>query len=68
MQSVCLKSDFWDYYDHWFDRGKGIVFERFSNQGMNRKEMLDYLSSLGFKTPPYGTPSEVLGADRSTVD
>lgn len=58
-KSVFLKTDFIDYYDHWFDR-EGTVFERLTRQGMNRKEMLDYLSSLGFKAPPYGTPSKIL--------
>lgn len=56
---IRLKTDFHDYYDHWFD-AEGVEFERFSRQGRGRREALEYLSDIGLKTPPYGTPREVM--------
>jgi len=54
---VSLRSDFYDYYDHWFDL-EGIepcfVFERFSYAGPGRREMLEYLQSLGLRVPAFG--------------
>lgn len=55
---VQLLSDFLDYYDHWFDL-EGEMFRRVSSDGMGRREMLQYLSSLGLKTPPFGTVREL---------
>lgn len=55
---VALRTDFHDYYDHYFDL-QGMIFERFSYQGMQRKSMLDFLSDVGFDTPLYGTVQEV---------
>ncbi len=55
---VQLKSDFNDYYDHCFDL-EGILFERYSRQGRGRRAALEFLSAIGVKTPPYGTPQEV---------
>ena len=56
---VKLKSDFHDYYDDWFDL-EGIPFERYSRQGKGRKAALDFLTEIGLRTPPYGTPQEVI--------
>lgn len=58
MSKVKLLSDFVDYYDHWFDL-EGEVFRRVSSDGMGRREMLEYLASLGLKTPPSGTVQEL---------
>lgn len=62
-----LKSDFRDYYDHWF-AGSGqkadTVYERQSRSGMQRPAMLRYLKSLGVTTPAFGTVREL--ADRMT--
>lgn len=46
MIKLSLKSDFRDYYDVWFDREDETnnIFERYSNSGMNRLEMFQYLS------------------------
>ena len=54
-----LKTDFHDYYDHWFDR-EGQIFERMSHSGMSRREMFDFFEQIGLKTPPYGTPKGIL--------
>lgn len=56
-----LKTDFHDYYDHWFDR-EGQVFERMSRSGMSRREMFNFLENIGVKTPPYGTPGQVFNS------
>lgn len=54
-----LKSDFIDYYDHWFDLN-GNVFERFSRSGMNRREMFAFLKEKGERTPRVGTLKQLL--------
>lgn len=54
-----LKTDFHDYYDHWFD-WEGQIFERMSHSGMSRREMFDFFEQIGLKTPPYGTPKGIL--------
>ena len=53
-----LKTDFHDYYDHWFDR-EGQIFERMSHSGMSRREMFGFLEQIGLKTPPHGTPEQI---------
>lgn len=53
-----LKTDFHDYYDHWFDR-EGQIFERMSHSGMSRREMFDFFEQIGLKTPPHGTPEQI---------
>jgi len=55
---IKLKSDFIDYYDHWFDR-EGQIFERMSRSGMSRREMFDFFGKIGLETPPHGTPKQV---------
>jgi hypothetical protein len=60
MQKVRLISDFHDYYDHWFDgTGAELTFERKSDGGDKRREMLVYLKSLGLRVPAFGRTSEV---------
>lgn len=54
-----LKSDFIDYYDHWFDLN-GYVFERFSRSGMDRKKMFAFLKEKGEKIPRVGTSKQLL--------
>jgi len=55
-----LKTDFLDYYDHWFDV-QGQLFERISTSGMNRLQMLDFLSERQVQTVPYGYVHEFRG-------
>lgn len=50
---IKLLSDFRDYYDMFFDH-EGEIFRRFTTDGLNRPEMMDYLCKLGFATPTYG--------------
>jgi hypothetical protein len=55
LPKIKLVSDFWDYYDHWFDGSDAeIVFERRSTGGMDRLQMLEYLKSLGLRVPAFG--------------
>jgi len=56
---IQLKTDFLDYYDHWFDREGDIVFERMSRGGMGRREMFGFLKSLGLNSPEVGIVKEV---------
>lgn len=53
-KKIALRSDFRDYYDHWFDR-EGLVFHRHSQGGMSRGEMFEYLNIMGVPTPAYGS-------------
>lgn len=57
MKPVILRSDFTDYYDSYFDDPASIsplVFERFTNKGMKRSEILGFLARNGFSVPKYG--------------
>lgn len=59
-KKVRLVSDSHDYYDHWFDNYEAeLTFERKSTGGMPRREMLEYLRSLGLRVPVFGRPAEV---------
>lgn len=63
---VVLRSDYNDFYDHWFDillspDEPHIIFERFSGRGFNRPEQFLYLTSQGVPVPRYGSPAELLG-------
>jgi hypothetical protein len=61
MEKVKIVSDFFDYYDHHFDGSSSeITFSRMSRSGMARREMLEYLKSIGLKVPVFGRPDEVL--------
>lgn len=48
-----LYSNFIDYYDHHFDL-EGEGFYRFSNNGMNRIEIFNFLKSHNYLTPKHG--------------
>lgn len=54
---IKLKSDFHDFYDHWF-AGSGQCatheFERLTTGGMSRREMLAWFDEAGFLTPRHG--------------
>ena len=56
-----LKSDFIDFYDHAFDSSMADtpIFERLSEGGMNRRDILKFLDSVGLRTPIHGTVGEV---------
>lgn len=66
VDKVILKSDFRDYYDHWFDKlyypddEEYIIFERMSNGGMSRRQMFEMFDRMGIDTPLHGTPMEIL--------
>jgi len=54
---IRLKSDFHDYYDHWFAgswQEADLVFERFTRSGPSRPEMMDVLAGQGMCVPRYG--------------
>ncbi|MDR3561150.1 MAG: hypothetical protein P4N41_24380 [Negativicutes bacterium] len=62
MRPVILKSNFTDYYDSFFDSPESIgplVFERYTNRGMNRSEILGFLSRNGFSVPRHGKLKEI---------
>ncbi len=57
---VRLISNFHDYYDHEFDvYNVELTFERKSTGGMPRREMLEYLQSLGFIVPVFGASAKI---------
>lgn len=59
---VKLVTDFYDFYDHWFDRD-GIVWERKAGDGIPRDEAFLYMScNLGLRTPPVGTTDDLVEA------
>jgi hypothetical protein len=55
-----LRTDFFDYYDHWFDLD-GQAFKRLSTGGMSRGNMLIHLNNHGIATPAFG-PVQTLAA------
>lgn len=62
---VVLRSDFLDYYDHWFDKittpaQVHRIFERYSFQGLRKPAQLDYLASQGLRVPRSGPPAQLL--------
>ncbi len=62
MRPVVLRSDFTDYYDDYFDSPKSVsplVFERYTNTGMSRSEILGFLSRNGFSVPKFGKLKDV---------
>lgn len=68
-KKVRLVSDFHDYYDHWFDNYEAeLTFERKSTGGMPRREILEYLRSLGMVVPVFGKPAEVYDQLRQKYD
>ncbi|MBF7084413.1 hypothetical protein IT084_15780 [Desulfallas sp. Bu1-1] len=65
LPKIKLVSDFWDYYDHWFDGSDAeIVFERRSTGGMDRLQMLEYLKSLGLRVPAFGRVRDLYDRER----
>jgi len=57
FMNIKLKSDFRDFYDHWFAGSwqKGdCEFERYSYAGMSRSEMFCLFEKKGFLTPKHG--------------
>jgi hypothetical protein len=62
MRPVILRSNFTDYYDGFFDSPNSVsplVFERFTNRGMNRSEILGFLSRNGFSVPKHGKLKDI---------
>lgn len=60
MKKIKLISNFLDYYDHWFDGyDSDIIFKRMSNDGMPRKEMLEYLKKIGLRVPKFGKAAQL---------
>jgi hypothetical protein len=54
---IALKSDFRDYYDHWFSQSHikhTSTFERMTSGGMDRIDMLNFLNDIGLTTPDHG--------------
>lgn len=72
-KKLVLKSDFHDYYDHWFDKvyypeEEYTTFERYSISGMNRQEMLNYLELNGYNVPKHGLVKDlILQKDQKVV-
>lgn len=72
-RKLVLKTDFYDYYDHWFDKvyypeEKYRDFLRYSRSGMNRIEMLRYLDLKGYNTPEHGLVKDLnLNNDEKVV-
>ena len=64
---VVLKSDFIEYYDHWFDLKGDITFERFSKQGMIRREMFNMFSKKGLTVPYYGIVKDMKNVEKVVV-
>jgi hypothetical protein len=55
---IALDTDYWDYYDHWFEaphRPHDIVWARHATGGLSRRDMFAYLASLGLRTPAHGS-------------
>lgn len=64
MLKVILKSDFLDYYDHWFDRLTNkephITFSRFSKDRTPRSKWFQHMENdLGLLTAPHGLVTDV---------
>ena len=63
MGLIALKSDFRDYYDHYFAASwqrPEKVFTRMSRGGLCRSEMFQFLQSAGLKVPPYGRVKDLI--------
>ena len=67
---ISLKSDFWDYYDQWFDSnyGDGLVFERISTGGMSRQEMFRFFEKIGLAVPVHGTVKTIVTSFEKLID
>jgi hypothetical protein len=59
---IRLKSDFHDFYDHWFAgswQEANLVFERYTRSGPSRPEMMELLAGQGMTVPRYGRVREL---------
>lgn len=60
---IHLKTDYRDYYDHWFggsQQPENVFFNRQMTQGMDRQSMMRYMrDELGLATPRFGTVKSV---------
>jgi len=62
--NIELRSDFRDYYDHWFSASfqtPELVFMRNSFWGMSRSEMFYFFQKYGFATPTNGVVNQLVG-------
>lgn len=63
--NIALKSDFRDYYDHWFlnahfHNDYKLAFTRNMDQGLSRPLMFDFMSKeLNLRVPQYGKISQL---------
>lgn len=63
---VALKSTFWDYYDHVFEREGDVTFYRTGgNSGPTKPEQFRQLQEAGYKTPPVGRVHDLFFGDLS---
>lgn len=63
---IFLKSDFRDYYDHWFYSERAsqtpadAVFTRTMSKGMSRPVMMRYMRDIGLETPRFGIVGDLI--------
>lgn len=50
MDSICIKSDFTDYYDRLQDSNSVLTYNRYLSESKQRGTALKYVRSLGIKT------------------
>ena len=58
---VKLRTNFGDYYDHWFDLEADHTLRRVGTDGLDRFCQLHLMERQGLKVPPYGTVKQLLG-------
>lgn len=52
---IGLDSDFYDYYDHWFDRGEvDFSLNRQSRNDMGKQRQFELCKEIGFQVPRHG--------------
>ena len=56
---VKLKSDFIDFYDHWFDN-EGIIFERMTKNELSRSQMFSIFDQYHIATPKHGKVKDLI--------
>jgi hypothetical protein len=57
---IALHSNYTDWYDEIFDGGEGdLVFERYDDRGLTRRQMFEQFDKYMFKTPAHGLVREV---------
>lgn len=60
---IALKSDFRDYYDHWFEAPHPThtrLWERYARGGPGRPDLFAYLDDFGLRTPTHGSTRRVV--------